>query len=153
MDALAEEAPLLSALSAASIQGQLATGPRAGRRMRCMLSDPIEGLPSGQLGFSVRAGWEGAMRKKRTGGGNLLLLGVHLVTISPNLVTSSDSFGLTEAHWNFTSICKENNYTEVTGNNGNGRKYVGGLQIRSGVTRVVLGGFNSHTFPPNYKYL
>ena len=31
-DALAEESPLLSALSSASVQGQLATGPRAGRR-------------------------------------------------------------------------------------------------------------------------
>ena len=30
-DALAEESPLLSALSSASVQGQLATGPRAGR--------------------------------------------------------------------------------------------------------------------------
>ncbi|MBC8254802.1 MAG: transposase [Ardenticatenia bacterium] len=53
-DALAEEAPLLSALSAASIQGQLATGPRAGRRVRRLLSDPIEGLPSGRLCFSAR---------------------------------------------------------------------------------------------------
>jgi len=34
-DALAEESPLLSALSSASVQGQLATGPRAGRRVRC----------------------------------------------------------------------------------------------------------------------
>ena len=52
VDALAEEAPLLSALSAASIQGQLATGPRAGRRVRRLLSDPIEGLRSGHKNAS-----------------------------------------------------------------------------------------------------
>ena len=45
---------MLSALSAASIQGQLATGPRAGRRVRRLLSDPIEGLRSGRLCFSAR---------------------------------------------------------------------------------------------------
>ena len=54
VDALTEEAPLLSALSAASIQGLLATGPRAGRRVRRLLSDPIEGVPSGRLCFSAR---------------------------------------------------------------------------------------------------
>jgi len=53
-DALAEEAPLLSALSSASIQGQLATGPRAGRRVRRLLSDPTAGQRSGQLCFSAR---------------------------------------------------------------------------------------------------
>jgi len=42
-NALAEEAPLLSALSSASIQDQLATGPRAGRRVRRLLSDPTAG--------------------------------------------------------------------------------------------------------------
>jgi hypothetical protein len=38
VDALAEGAPLLSALSAASIQGLLATGPRAGH----LLLSPLE---------------------------------------------------------------------------------------------------------------
>ncbi len=40
--------------AAASIQGHLATGPRAGRRVRRVLSDPIEGLRSGALCFSAR---------------------------------------------------------------------------------------------------
>ena len=53
-DALAEEAPLLAALSSASIRGQLATGPRVGRRVHCLLSDPIAGPRSGRLCFSVR---------------------------------------------------------------------------------------------------
>ena len=43
-DALAEKEPLLATLSVASIQGQLATGPRAGHRVRRLLSDPVEGL-------------------------------------------------------------------------------------------------------------
>ncbi len=51
---LAEKEPLLAALSAASIQGQLATGPRAGYRVRRLLSDPIEGLRGGPLCFSAR---------------------------------------------------------------------------------------------------
>ena len=45
---------MLSALSSASIQGQLATGPRAGRRVRRLLSDPSEGQRSGRLCFSAR---------------------------------------------------------------------------------------------------
>ena len=53
-DALAETEPLLAALSAASIQGQVATGPRAGHRVRRVLSDPIEGLRRGPLCFSAR---------------------------------------------------------------------------------------------------
>ena len=53
-DALAEESPLLSALSSASVQGQLATGPRAGRRVRRLLSDPSAGQRSGRLCFSAR---------------------------------------------------------------------------------------------------
>ena len=54
VDTLAEKEPLLAALSAASIKGQLATGPRAGHRVRHLLSDPIEGLRSGPLCFSAR---------------------------------------------------------------------------------------------------
>ena len=53
-DALAEKEPLLAALSAASIQGQLATGPRAGHRVRRLLSDPSAGLRNGPLCFSAR---------------------------------------------------------------------------------------------------
>ena len=40
-DALAEKEPLLAALSAASIQGQLATEPRAGHWVRRLLSGPL----------------------------------------------------------------------------------------------------------------
>jgi hypothetical protein len=54
VETLVEEEPLLAALAAASIQGQLATGPRAGHRVRRLLSDPIEGLRSGPLCFSAR---------------------------------------------------------------------------------------------------
>ena len=53
-DTLAEQEPLLAALSAAAIQGQLATGPRAGHRVRRLRSDPIEGLRGGPLYFSAR---------------------------------------------------------------------------------------------------
>jgi len=53
-DALAQQEPLLAALSAASIQGQLATGPRAGHQVRRLLSDPSAGLRSGPLCFSAR---------------------------------------------------------------------------------------------------
>jgi hypothetical protein len=52
-DALAAESPLLSALSSASVQGQLATGPRAGCRVRRLLSDPRAGQRSGRLCFSA----------------------------------------------------------------------------------------------------
>ena len=54
VDALAKEAPLLSALSAASVPGQRATGPRAGRRVRRLRSDPVEGRRSGPLCFAAR---------------------------------------------------------------------------------------------------
>ena len=53
-DALAEEAPLLSALSSAICSSQLATGPRTGRRVRRLLSDPSKGQRSGRLCFSAR---------------------------------------------------------------------------------------------------
>ena len=49
-DTLAEQKPLLAALSAA-IQVRLATGPRTGYRVRLLLSDSIEGLHGGPLCF------------------------------------------------------------------------------------------------------
>ena len=52
-DTLAEQEPLLAALSAA-IQGRLATAPRADQRVRRLQSDPIEGLRGGPLCFSAR---------------------------------------------------------------------------------------------------
>ena len=59
-DPLAREQPLLAALTAASIQGRVATGPRAGQRRRRRLSDPAEGHRTGPLccaarGFSLHA--------------------------------------------------------------------------------------------------
>ena len=50
---LLQQRGILAALSAASIQGQLATGPRTGRRVRRLLSDPIEGRRSERLCFSA----------------------------------------------------------------------------------------------------
>jgi hypothetical protein len=59
-DPLAQEQPLLAALTAASIQGRVATGPRAGQRLRRRLTDPAEGHRTGPLcyaagGFSLHA--------------------------------------------------------------------------------------------------
>ena len=51
--------PLLAQISAASVQGMVATGDRAGRRVRRRLTDPEDGVRSGALcyasrGFSLR---------------------------------------------------------------------------------------------------
>jgi hypothetical protein len=59
-DPLWEQEPLLAQISAASVQGMVATGERAGRRVRRRLSDPEDGLRSGALcyasrGFSLHA--------------------------------------------------------------------------------------------------
>ena len=59
-DPLADDSPLLAGLTAASIQGRTATGERAGRRLRRLLSDPAEGLRTAPLcvaarGFSLHA--------------------------------------------------------------------------------------------------
>jgi len=51
VDPLWEEEPLLATITAASVQGQVATGDRAGRRR---LIDPEEGVRSGPLCFSSR---------------------------------------------------------------------------------------------------
>jgi hypothetical protein len=54
-DALVQEEPLLAALTAASIRGTVATGERAGRRIRRRLVDPQEGIQSGPLCFFGRS--------------------------------------------------------------------------------------------------
>ncbi|NQW05609.1 MAG: transposase, partial [Acidobacteria bacterium] len=59
-DPLWEQEPLLAQISAASVQGMVATGDRAGRRVRRRLSDPEDGFRAGALcyasrGFSLHA--------------------------------------------------------------------------------------------------
>ena len=49
-----EEEPLLATITAASIQGQVAPGDRAGQRLRRRLIDPAEGVRSGPLCFASR---------------------------------------------------------------------------------------------------
>ena len=53
-DSLAEKAPLLAGITAASIQAMVATGARAGRRLRRLLVDPAEGIRTAPLCFSCR---------------------------------------------------------------------------------------------------
>ena len=55
-----EEQPLLSGIAAASVFSMVATGDRAGSRVRRILSDPAEGIRTGKLcyasrGFSLHA--------------------------------------------------------------------------------------------------
>jgi len=59
-DPLWEQEPLLAQISAASVQGMVATGKRAGRKVRRRLTDPEDGARSGALcyasrGFSLHA--------------------------------------------------------------------------------------------------
>ena len=54
VDPLWEAEPLLASITAASVQGQVATGERAGQRVRRRLIDPAEGIRSGPLCFSSR---------------------------------------------------------------------------------------------------
>ncbi len=54
VDPLWEAEPLLATITAASVQGQIATGQRAGQRVRRRLIDPEEGIRSGPLCFASR---------------------------------------------------------------------------------------------------
>jgi len=54
VDAQADQEPVLAAIAAASIQGLVATGERAGRRVRRVLSDPAEGIRTAPLCFASR---------------------------------------------------------------------------------------------------
>jgi hypothetical protein len=54
VDPLWEDEPLLATITAASVQGQIATGERAGLRVRRRLIDPEEGIRSGPLCFASR---------------------------------------------------------------------------------------------------
>jgi hypothetical protein len=49
-----EQEPLLATITAASIQGQVATGERAGQAVRRRLLDPQEGIRTGPLCFASR---------------------------------------------------------------------------------------------------
>ena len=60
IDRLADEEPVLAGVTAASVRGMVATGERAGMRVRRVLSDPWEGVRTGYLcyasrGFSLHA--------------------------------------------------------------------------------------------------
>ncbi len=60
LDRLADESPVLAGMNAASLQGLVATGKRAGMRVRKALSDPADAVRSGDLcfvsrGFSIHA--------------------------------------------------------------------------------------------------
>ena len=60
LDRLADEEPVLAGVTAASVNGMVATGERAGMRVRRVLSDPWEGVRTGHLcyasrGFSLHA--------------------------------------------------------------------------------------------------
>ena len=54
VDSLWEDEPLLATITAASVQGQIATGERAGQHVRRRLLDPEEGIRSGPLCFASR---------------------------------------------------------------------------------------------------
>ena len=53
-DPLMEQEPLLATITAASIQGQVATGARAGQPVRRRLLDSQEGIRAGPLCFASR---------------------------------------------------------------------------------------------------
>jgi putative transposase/transposase-like zinc-binding protein len=60
LDPLVDESPVLAGMTAASVQGLVATGERAGMRVRRVLSDPTEAIRTGDLcyassGFSLHA--------------------------------------------------------------------------------------------------
>ena len=53
-DRLADEEPVLAALTAASVQGIIATGERAGQRLRRALKDAAAGVRTAPLCFASR---------------------------------------------------------------------------------------------------
>jgi hypothetical protein len=53
-DALAQDAPALSGLAAASVQGIQALGPQAGQRLRRLLTDPATGQRTAPLCYAAR---------------------------------------------------------------------------------------------------
>ena len=53
-DRLADEEPVLAALTAASVRGTLATGARAGQRLRRVLQDPATGVRTASWCFASR---------------------------------------------------------------------------------------------------
>ncbi len=53
-DSLADEEPVLAAITAASVRGLIATGDRAGQRLRRVLRDPATGVRTGLLCFASR---------------------------------------------------------------------------------------------------
>ena len=54
IDTLADEEPVLAAITAASVRGVIATGERAGQRLRRVLSDPATGVRTASLCFASR---------------------------------------------------------------------------------------------------
>jgi hypothetical protein len=54
VDPMVEESPILAGVTAASVQGMIATGERAGMRVRRVLSDPAEGVRTGHLCYASR---------------------------------------------------------------------------------------------------
>ena len=53
-DPLTDEEPVLAAITAASVRGLIATGERAGQRLRRVLRDPARGIRTGPLCFASR---------------------------------------------------------------------------------------------------
>ena len=75
VDPLWEQEPLLATITAASVQGQIAIGERAGQRVRRRLADPEEGIRTGPLcfasrGFSLHAAPPGRRPAADVGGRN-----------------------------------------------------------------------------------
>jgi hypothetical protein len=54
LDSLADDSPVLAGISAASVRGLVATGDRAGRVVRRVLTDPAEPVRAGPLCFASR---------------------------------------------------------------------------------------------------
>ena len=53
-DPLTDQQPVLAAITAASVRGIIATGERAGQRLRRVLRDPAAGVRTGPLCFASR---------------------------------------------------------------------------------------------------